>query len=75
MTLFEGTINKLYKINAIQTNDEVLKHRLLSLGITKDSQVSIERFSSNKATLAILIDRAKIALRNTEAQHIIVEAI
>ncbi len=75
MTLFEGTINKPYKISAIQTDDEALKHRLLSLGITKDSQVLIERFSSNKATLAILINRAKIALRDTEAQGIMIESI
>lgn len=75
MTLFEGQENKTYKISAIQTNNEALKHRFLSLGITKDSHVLIERFSSNKATLAIQIDNAKIALRDTEAQNIVVEAI
>lgn len=75
MTLFEGQENKTYKINAIQTNNEALKHRFLSLGITKDSRVIIERFSSKKATLAIQINNAKIALRDTEAQHIVIEAI
>lgn len=75
MTLFEGQENKTYKINEIATDNEALKHRFLSLGITKNSRVIIERFSSKKATLAIQIDSAKIALRDTEAQHIVVEAI
>lgn len=75
MTLFEGQENKIYKISAIETDNEVLKHRFLSLGIAKDSRVVIERFSSKKATLAIQINNVKIALRDTEAQHIVVEAI
>lgn len=75
MTLLDGQENKTYKISSIQTDNETLRHRFLSLGITKDSLVLIERFSSNKATLAIQVNHAKIALRDTEAQHIIVEAI
>lgn len=75
MTLLEGEENKTYKISAIMTKDEILKHRLFSLGITKDSLVLVERFSSNKATLAIQINHSKIALRNTEAQCIAIEIL
>lgn len=75
MTLFEGCENQTYKVIAIQTQDETLKHRLLSFGITKDCQIFLERFSSNKATLAIQISQTKVALRDTEAQHILVEAV
>ncbi|MCE3047429.1 FeoA family protein [Helicobacter kayseriensis] len=75
MTLFEGCENQTYKITNIQTQDEALKHRFLSLGITKNSQIFLERFSSNKATLAIQVNHTKIALRDSEAQNIFVEAI
>lgn len=75
MTLFEASENQYYKIIAIQTIDETLKDRLLSLGVTKDTQVFLERFSHNKDTLAIKISHSKVALRSSEAQHIIVEAI
>lgn len=75
MTLFEGCENKTYKIIDIQTQDKALKHRFLSLGITKNCHIFLERFSSNKATLAIQVDHTKIALRDSEAQNIFVEAI
>lgn len=75
MTLYEGIEGKTYKVIQIKTPDEALAHRLLSLGITKDSQVFLERFSSNKATLAIQINHSKIALRDSEAQIIIIEPL
>ena len=75
MTLFEGKENQIYRIKAIQTQDEALKHRLLSFGIVKDCEVKLDCFSANKATLKIQIQNAKIALRDSEAQHIIVENI
>lgn len=75
MTLFEAQENKYYKVTAIQTADEELKDRLLSLGITKNTEVFLERFSSNKYTLAIKINHSKVALRSSEAQHIIIEAV
>ena len=75
MTLYEGIEGQNYKVIQIQTQDETLANRLLSLGFTKDSQVFLERFSSNKATLAIQINHSKIALRDSEAQHIIIEPL
>ncbi|WP_027326771.1 FeoA family protein [Helicobacter pametensis] len=75
MTLFDGCENQTYKITAIKTEDEALRHRLFSLGITKDCHIFLERFSSNKATLAIQVNQTKIALRDSEAQHIFVETI
>lgn len=75
MTLFEGNENQIYEIKDIQTQDEALKHRLFSLGITKNSHILLERFSSNKATLAIQANQTKIALRDSEAKRIIVEAL
>lgn len=75
MTLFEAQENKYYKVIGIQAVDEELKDRLLALGITKNTEVFLERFSSNKDTLAIKINHSKVALRSTEAQHILVEAV
>ncbi|RDU72068.1 FeoA family protein [Helicobacter brantae] len=75
MTLYEGIEGQTYKIIQIKTPDETLAHRLLSLGLTKDSQIFLERFSSNKATLAIQINHSKLALRDSEAQIIIVEPL
>lgn len=75
MTLYEGTEGQNYKVIQIQAQDEALINRLLSLGFTKDSTVFLERFSSNKATLAAQINHSKIALRDTEAQNIIVEPL
>lgn len=75
MTLFDAQEEKNYKILTIKTQDEELRDRFLALGITKDTEVFLERFSSNKDTLAIRINHSKIALRSSEAQHIIVEAV
>lgn len=75
MTLYEGIEGQNYKVIQIQAQDEALANRLLSLGFTKNSQVFLERFSSNKATLAIQINHSKIALRDSEAQHIIIEPL
>ena len=75
MTLFEAHENKKYKVITIQTQDEELRDRFLALGITKDTEIFLETFSSNKDTLAIQVHHSKIALRSSEAQHIIVEAV
>lgn len=75
MRLYEGIEGQTYKVVEIQTHDEALLNRLLSLGFTKDSEVFLERFSSNKATLAIQINHSKIALRDSEAQNIIIEPL
>ncbi|ANV97755.1 hypothetical protein BBW65_02585 [Helicobacter enhydrae] len=75
MTLFEGNPNQSYKVCAIHTQDMALKNRLFSMGISKDAKITIDCFTPNKATLAVQVNQTKIALRNTEAQNIIVEAI
>lgn len=75
MTLFEGQENQTYRIKAIQTQDKELKHRLLSFGITKDCEIKLDCFTANKATLKIQVKNAKVALRDSEAQHIIVENV
>lgn len=75
MTLYNGTEGQTYKVAGFQTQDEALINRLLSLGFTKDTEIFLERFSSNKATLAIQINHSKIALRDSEAQIIIIKSL
>jgi ferrous iron transport protein A len=55
--------------------DEVLRQRLVSFGITRGSELSIEAFSIAKKTIEILVDNTLIGLRSTEASYIEVERL
>jgi len=54
-------------------NDEALKGRLFSFGITKGAAISIEACSLGRQTVEILADDTLIGLRMSEAQKIEVE--
>jgi Fe2+ transport system protein FeoA len=55
--------------------DESLKSRLISFGVARGSELSIEAYSLAKQTVSILVDDTLIGLRVSEARHIEVEKI
>ena len=55
--------------------DEALKGRLVSFGITRGSELSVEACSLAKQTISIMVDDTLIGLRVSEAKHIEVEKI
>ena len=71
------TLDQLQKgdkaiIKAINATDE-LKHRLISFGLFKNSQIEIKECAIRKKTLEIAIGRTLIALRIDEAKKIEVQ--
>ena len=58
----------------LDTN-ESLKTRLISFGVARGSELSIEACSLGKQTIEILVDGTLIGLRADEAANIIVEKI
>jgi ferrous iron transport protein A len=55
--------------------DELLKGRLVSFGVTRGSELSIEACSIGNQTLEILVDGTLIGLRRDEAIDIKVQRI
>jgi len=58
----------------LDTN-ESLKTRLISFGVARGSELSIEACSLGKQTIEILVDGTLIGLRANEAANIVVEKI
>jgi ferrous iron transport protein A len=56
-------------------SDDLLKERLNSFGISKNSVLSIQAYSTRKKTIEILVEGTLIALRDKEASQIIVEKL
>ncbi|SFV64043.1 Ferrous iron transport protein A, putative [hydrothermal vent metagenome] len=56
----------------IDTNED-LKSRLLSFGVARGSQLSVEACSLGKQTIEIMVDDTLIGLRVDEARNIEVE--
>jgi Fe2+ transport system protein FeoA len=55
--------------------DESLKGRLVSFGIARGSELSIEACSMGKQTIEIMVDDTLIGLRAEEAKKIEVEKL
>ncbi len=55
--------------------DEQLKNRLISFGVARGSELSIEAYSVGNQTVEILVDGTLIGLRRSEASDIEVEKI
>ncbi|RAX51787.1 hypothetical protein CCY99_08280 [Helicobacter sp. 16-1353] len=75
MTLVDMKQNKTYKIHKILTDDNVLRERLVALGICEGTEANLLQKSIDKATIAILANNSRIALRATEAREVSVEEI
>ena len=52
---------------------EPLRSRLLGLGVLKGAHVQLKNYTLKKRTYEVEIDRTNIALREEEAQGILVE--
>ncbi|STP12371.1 ferrous ion transport protein [Helicobacter mustelae] len=73
MTLLQGQKDIHYKITQILSQDENLKRRLFSFGLTEGSVVSIIHSSMYKSNIAIIVGNSQVALRNNEASQICIE--
>ena len=71
MTLQDCVLREAVYVTEIE--DCEMKRRLLDLGFVKGSRVIPVLDSPGKGMRAYLIKGCKIALRNTESRHIIVE--
>jgi len=69
--LHKGDSAVIVKINT----NEALKTRLVSFGVARGSELSIEACSLGKQTIEILVDGTLIGLRVDEAANIEVEQL
>jgi len=69
--LHKGDRATIVKIN---TNED-LKSRLLSFGVARGSELSVEVCSLGKQTIEIMVDDTLIGLRVDEARNIEVEKL
>lgn len=70
MTLDELKIGESGTITAIET-EGALKQRLLSFGLIKGVEVSVQAYTSAKNTIKVKIEpHTTLMLRHSEAQHI-----
>ncbi len=69
--LQKGDKGVIVNINA----DDKLKHRLISFGLLKGSQIEIKECAIRKKTIEIEVGRTLIALRIDEAKKIEVKKI
>jgi len=67
--LDRGDKATITKINS----DSMIKERLLSFGVAKGSELSVEAYSIAHKTIEIMVDDTLIGLRSDEASHIEVE--
>lgn len=70
MTLADIEQNKTYLIDKINTSDGVLRERFVTLGICDGARVRLLERSIDRATIAIIVDNTRIALRMSEAREI-----
>ncbi|MBA1437891.1 MAG: ferrous iron transport protein A [Epsilonproteobacteria bacterium] len=68
--------NKGERLEVVKLHaDEALKHRLISFGIMKGSQLEIVELAPRKKTIEIKVEKMRIALRAEEAQMIEVKPV
>lgn len=75
MTLIDMKDKKNYEIQNITTKDDVLRERLVALGICQGAKANLLECSIAKATIAILSNNTRVALRVTEAQEVTIKEI
>ncbi|MDE6886385.1 MAG: ferrous iron transport protein A [Helicobacteraceae bacterium] len=75
MTLVDMKQNKNYQISKISTNDNILRERLVSLGICEGAEASLLEKSLDRSTIAIISNNTRIALRTSEAREVIVKEL
>lgn len=73
MTLFDMQQHKNYQISKIKTDDDILRERLVALGICEGASASLLEKSLDKSTIAILSNNTRIALRATEAKEVFIK--
>jgi len=68
--------NKTCKVKVLKLNGDVeLKQRLISFGIIKGCEIEVMQHTVKKSAVEIKVGKMKIALRDTEAKLIEVEAL
>lgn len=70
MTLYDCPKNQPHKVLAIHTKDSVLRDRLIAMGISCGSTITLCHSTLTKATLCVLANDTQIALRAEEAKEI-----
>lgn len=70
MTLVDMKQNRTYQINKIHTKDNVLRERLIALGVCEGAEANLLEKSIDRATIAIITNNTRVALRTTEAQEV-----
>jgi len=74
MTLDKLAKNQEAIITKLNCNDE-LKQRFYSFGLIEGATIHIEHCAIGKKTIEVVVDNTAIAIRNEEAQQIIVDKI
>ena len=75
MTLADMKQNKTYQINKINTNNDILRERFVALGICEGAYASFLQKSIDRATIAIMANNTRIALRMTEAKEVSIKEL
>ena len=70
LTLADIKQNKTYLINKLNTSDNILKERFIALGICDGTSVRLLEHSIDRATIAIMANNTRIALRMSEAREV-----
>lgn len=75
MTLYDCALGSKCRILDCKTQDEALRDRIISFGITKDKVCQVLSHSIGRLAVAVLIEGTRVALRDNEAKMIIVEPL
>lgn len=75
MTLADIKQDKTYLINKINTDDNILRERFVALGICVGTSVRLLERSIDRATIAIMTNNTRIALRMSEAREVSIREI
>lgn len=75
MTLFDVQEHKNYQIYKIKTDNNILRERLMALGICEGANATLLEKSIGKGTIAILSNNTRIALRAAEAKEVYIKEI
>ena len=74
MSLIELKKHQKAIVNSLQASS-ALKQRLFSLGIVKGAEIEVVDCSLSKSTIKVKVGNTLVALRDSEAKQIEVEAI
>lgn len=74
-TLYDLKQGERGLVKKINSSDRDLKERLISFGITKDSQIVMKHCNANRKNIEISVDKSFVALREQEAKVIEIEVL